>query len=160
MFVPTRDYAGDSDVAELAAYRGGRRPSPYLTGNFTPLNTPLTEPTVCDEIEIWEDNAWKQVAAADLPKELRGAYIRVAPNPTSYDPYDDRYHWFDGDGLLHVVKLGEAKVTFNCDYVKTNRYELETRNVGGGEPGPVACYPRVSVVPAVLNVMCKGAKCM
>jgi hypothetical protein len=87
-----------------------------------------------------QKGAWKAVAAKDLPEELRGAYVRTGPNPTSWDPYDERYHWFDGDGLVHVVKLGADKVTFNCDYVKTAKYTVENKD----PQKPMACFPRVS----------------
>ena len=42
-----------------------------------------------------------------IPASVRGVYLRNGPNPAR-EPLlgAGRYHWFDGDGMLHWIKLG------------------------------------------------------
>src|SRR6476660_9092884 len=63
-----------------------RRPSPnpYLSGNFAPVDTEITN--VCLPIK------------GSIPSELRGTLLRNGPNPIAADPAT--YHWFLGDGML------------------------------------------------------------
>ncbi len=42
-----------------------------------------------------------------IPPELDGQYCRMGPNPCSATPRD--YHWFMGDGMVHVVRIHAGK---------------------------------------------------
>ena len=62
-------------------------------GNFAPV---VGECEICDlEVE------------GSIPASVRGVYLRNGPNPAR-EPLlgAGRYHWFDGDGMLHWIKLG------------------------------------------------------
>lgn len=92
--------------------------NPALAGNFAPvvdeLETPMTNLTV--------DGA--------LPRSLRGVYLRNGPNPVRAPALGcERYHWFDGDGLIHAVRLdGERAVaSYTRRYVRTKGFERERR---------------------------------
>jgi hypothetical protein len=39
----------------------------------------------------------------EVPKDLTGMYVRNGPNRRFEAP--GRYHWFDGDGMLHAVRF-------------------------------------------------------
>jgi hypothetical protein len=43
-----------------------------------------------------------------IPASVRGVYLRNGPNPAR-EPLlgAARYHWFDGDGMLHWIRLGD-----------------------------------------------------
>jgi len=83
----------------------------YLSGNFAPI-TLENEFNDCEII-------------GNVPKELVGFYIRNGPNP-QYKPIG-RYHWFDGDGMLHGVHLSNSKARYINRFVKTSRFNEEKK---------------------------------
>ncbi|MEC7948800.1 MAG: carotenoid oxygenase family protein, partial [Myxococcota bacterium] len=62
--------------------------NPYLHGLFAPITREADSPSL-------------PVLAGTLPRDLFGAYFRNGPN-NRYAPIN-RYHWFDGDGMVHGV---------------------------------------------------------
>ncbi|KAA8519447.1 hypothetical protein F0562_013678 [Nyssa sinensis] len=84
-------------------------PEFVLTGNFAPVNE--MPPTECLTVE------------GELPASLSGAYIRNGPNP-QYQPIGP-HHLFEGDGMLHSIRLSAGRATFCSRYVKTYKYSLE-----------------------------------
>lgn len=85
-------------------------PKHVLSGNFAPVGE--LPPTACDAVE------------GTLPSCLDGgAYIRNGPNP-QFIPKGP-YHFFDGDGMLHMIKFSQGKATFCCRYVNTHKHAVE-----------------------------------
>ncbi|XWS62273.1 hypothetical protein CRYUN_Cryun07bG0196100 [Craigia yunnanensis] len=68
-----------------------------------------------------------EVIQGSLPSCLDGAYIRNGPNP-QYHPRGP-YHLFDGDGMLHSLRISQGRATLCSRYVKTYKYTTE-RNMG------------------------------
>jgi carotenoid cleavage dioxygenase len=62
--------------------------NPFLGGLFAPVSREIT----ADELSV----------IGEIPKDLEGVYLRNGPNPT-LEPRG-RYHWFDGDALLHLPR--------------------------------------------------------
>ena len=85
--------------------------SAYLQGNFAPV-----------EREIEAENL---TVVGALPRELDGLYIRNGANP-QFPPLG-RYHWFDGDGMLHGIKLGDGRASYRNRWVRTKGFELERK---------------------------------
>ncbi|KAK4401025.1 putative carotenoid cleavage dioxygenase 4, chloroplastic [Sesamum angolense] len=83
-------------------------PKLVLSGNYAPVDE--LPPTVC-EVE------------GSLPPCLDGAYIRNGPNP-QFIPRGP-YHLFDGDGMLHSIRISRGKATFCSRFVKTYKYNVE-----------------------------------
>ncbi|MCD8489474.1 MAG: carotenoid oxygenase family protein [Desertifilum sp.] len=83
--------------------------NPYLSGNFAPVQTELT----VDELPV----------LGELPPELNGFFVRNGPNP-QFPPLGE-YHWFDGDGMLHGVRLQNGKASYCNRYIKTQGFEQE-----------------------------------
>ncbi|GMN53613.1 hypothetical protein TIFTF001_022745 [Ficus carica] len=54
---------------------------------------------------------------------LNGEFVRVGPNP-KFEPVAG-YHWFDGDGMVHGVRIKDGKATYVSRYVKTSRLKQE-----------------------------------
>ncbi|KAJ6413675.1 hypothetical protein OIU84_006474 [Salix udensis] len=84
-------------------------PRYVLSDNFAPVDE--LPPTECEVIH------------GSLPSCLDGAYIRNGPNP-QFLPRGP-YHLFDGDGMLHSVRISQGKATLCSRYIKTYKYTLE-----------------------------------
>ncbi len=87
------------------------RVSPYLTGNFAPVE---------DEI----DAGPLEVTGA-IPPELSGLFLRNGPNPV-FDPLGS-YHWFDGDGMLHGITIRDGAATYRNRWIDTPGLAAERR---------------------------------
>jgi len=61
----------------------------------------------------------------DLPSDLNGMYVRNGPNP-AHAPHG-RYHWFDGDGMLHAVRFQGGKATYRNKFVETDGLQEERK---------------------------------
>jgi carotenoid cleavage dioxygenase len=86
---------------------------PFLSGNFAPIG----EERTFENLEI----------VGTLPRELEGAFIRIGPNPQF--PPKGRYHWFDGDGMLHGTFIRDGTATYRNRYVRTSGF-LREREAG------------------------------
>jgi carotenoid cleavage dioxygenase len=64
------------------------------------------------------------VKFGELPSDLSGAFMRIGPN-TQFWPPRKRTHAFDGDGMLHVVRIVDGTATYHCDYMHAPRFEIE-----------------------------------
>lgn len=85
-------------------------PLHYLSGNFAPIR---------DETPPVKDLP----VHGFLPECLNGEFVRVGPNP-KFDAVAG-YHWFDGDGMIHGVRIKDGKATYVSRYVKTSRLKQE-----------------------------------
>ena len=95
--------------------------NPPLKGNFAPV----VGECVVDDL----------VVDGVLPRGLDGVYLRNGPNP-AHEPLlgARRYHWFDGDGMVHWIRLSpggsgtaENKASYGRKYVRTRGFEQEER---------------------------------
>ncbi len=59
----------------------------------------------------------------ELPRELRGLYVRNSPNP-QFAPIG-KYHWFDGDGMVHGIRLEDGRASYMNRWVRTCGFEAE-----------------------------------
>ncbi|KAK1551742.1 hypothetical protein Q3G72_003879 [Acer saccharum] len=84
-------------------------PHHYLAGNFAPVHE--TPPT--NDLHV----------IGHLPECLNGEFVRVGPNP-KFGPVAG-YHWFDGDGMIHGLRIKDGKATYVSRYVKTSRLKQE-----------------------------------
>jgi carotenoid cleavage dioxygenase-like enzyme len=81
----------------------------FLEGNFAPVR----QETAVSDLQV----------LGELPLDLSGMFIRNGPNP-QFPPLG-RYHWFDGDGMLHGVEIHNGKATYRNRYVRTWGFNLE-----------------------------------
>lgn len=63
------------------------------------------------------------VVEGELPKDLFGMYARNSPNPKL--PPKGRYHWFDGDGMVHAIYFEGGRARYENRYVRTRGLALE-----------------------------------
>lgn len=83
--------------------------NPYLDGNFAPVHKEITTETL--------------KVIGELPPNLSGMFVRNGPNP-QWTPIG-QYHWFDGDGMLHGVRISNGKATYRNRYVQTKGWKIE-----------------------------------
>lgn len=86
------------------------QPHPYLSGSFAP---------VFDELV----SDWLPVEG-ELPRDLSGTFVRNSSNPRF--PPKGRYHWFDGDGMLHAIELAGGKARYRNRWIRTKAFEAES----------------------------------
>ena len=58
-----------------------------------------------------------------LPEELQGFFLRNGPNPRHVPP--GRYHWFDGDAMIHAMEFEHGRATYRNRYVRTRDFAAE-----------------------------------
>ena len=73
----------------------------FLQGNFAPWRME----GVAEDLEV----------TGRIPHELAGTYYRNGPNPAFEPP--GRYHWFDGDGMIHAITLDDGRAHYRNRYV-------------------------------------------
>ncbi|MDV3220452.1 carotenoid oxygenase family protein [Intrasporangium sp.] len=95
---------------ELVAPAAEALANPYLDGPYAPRH---------DEVTVSD----LPVLEGALPRDLDGVYVRNGPNP-QFPPLG-RYHWFDGDGMLHAVHFENGRATYRNRYVRTKELEAE-----------------------------------
>ncbi|HYL59439.1 MAG TPA: carotenoid oxygenase family protein [Candidatus Acidoferrales bacterium] len=85
--------------------------NPFLNGNYAPWRE--------------EGDAYDLEIEGELPRELNGALYRVGPNP-HFKPAG-RYHWFDGDGMVHAFILRDGRAAYRNRYVRTDGLKAEMK---------------------------------
>ncbi|XP_023643992.1 carotenoid 9,10(9',10')-cleavage dioxygenase 1 [Capsella rubella] len=85
-------------------------PLSYLSRNFAPLR---------DETPPTKDLP----VHGTLPGCLNGEFLRIGPNP-KFVPLAG-YHWVDGDGMIHGVRIKDGKAAYVSRYVRTSRLKQE-----------------------------------
>jgi len=82
-----------------------------------------------------------------IPENLRGVYLRNGPNP-HFAP-KGRYHWFDGDGMVHGVWLDPTDTRhparYGCRWVQTAGFVEEQK-------ANKAIYPGLMEMPDLAKV--------
>jgi carotenoid cleavage dioxygenase len=89
--------------------------NPYLMGAYAPIHGEI----VADDLKV----------IGEIPRDLNGVYVRNGPNP-QYQP-QGRYHWFDGDGMLHAVHFHDGKASYRNRWIRTDGFEREAH---AGQP--------------------------
>lgn len=96
-------------LAVMLLYNSSK-PLHYLSGNFAPV-TDETPP------------ATNTIVTGLLPDCLNGEFVRIGPNP-KFTPVAG-YHWFDGDGMIHELRIKDGNATHVSRYVRTSRLKQE-----------------------------------
>lgn len=87
---------------------------PYRNGAWTPVFEELDT----DDLEI----------IGTIPADIDGLYVRNSENPV-HDSIG-RYHPFDGDGMIHTIRLQNGKATYRNRFVRTEGFEAEQEEGG------------------------------
>lgn len=100
--------------------------NPYLHGLFAP---------VVDEVE-----AEALPVEGQLPRDLFGAYVRNGPNGR-FAPRN-RYHWFDGDGMVHGIWFEDGTARYRNRWIATEGAQLELQRGEAIWPGVLGPFDR------------------
>ena len=87
---------------------------PYRTGAWRPQNREWT--------------ATDMVVEGTIPDDLHGVYLRNTENPLV--PAAERYHPFDGDGMIHSIFFSNGKAEYRNRFIRTQGL-LEELDAGG-----------------------------
>ncbi|WP_240616861.1 carotenoid oxygenase family protein [Sphingorhabdus sp. YGSMI21] len=87
---------------------------PYRNGAWTPVFEELDT----DALEI----------IGTIPADIDGLYVRNTENPV-HDSIG-RYHPFDGDGMIHTIRLRNGKAHYRNRFVRTEGFEAEQEEGG------------------------------
>lgn len=112
-------------ISELADTPGWiyQLDNPYLHGVYAPT--------------LNEIDAQALEVEGELPTDLAGAYFRNGPNP-QFQP-KNRYHPFDGDGMVHGVYFRDGRASYRNRYIQTEalrREQTDSVSVSPGVMGP------------------------
>ena len=87
---------------------------PYISDCYAP---------VVDELSVAD-----LPVKGEIPIELEGMLVQNSPNPRYAPP--GRYHWFDGDGMVHGVRFSNGSASYRNQYVRTRGFNAE-ESAGG-----------------------------
>ena len=90
--------------------------SPYLEGPYAPVAEEITARDL-------------EVVHGEIPRDLHGTFVRNGANPKLTPK--GRYHWFDGDGMIHGFEVANGKATYRNRFVRTEALEQE---IAAGQP--------------------------
>ncbi|MFW6010092.1 MAG: carotenoid oxygenase family protein [Actinomycetota bacterium] len=102
---------GDRPVAVGRSLDDADEINPYLYGVYAPVHQEIE----AEDLEV----------IGEIPRDLNGIYLRNGPNPRFEAP--GRYHWFDGDGMVHAVHLENGQARYRNRWVRTAAFEAESQ---------------------------------
>ena len=73
-----------------------------------------------------EYDAWDMDVVGEIPDDLSGVYIRNTENPL-FEPIQ-RYHPFDGDGMLHAISFDNGEARYSNRFVRTEGFVAEQQS--------------------------------
>lgn len=83
--------------------------NPFLHGAYAPTTEECSREVTATKGEI--------------PPALWGSYFRNGPNPR-HKPWQ-RYHWFDGDGMIWALNFEDGRATYTNRWIATRGYQKE-----------------------------------
>ena len=89
--------------------------NPYLEHLYSPVG----EETTAADLQV----------IGEIPTDLNGVYLRNGPNPR-FAP-QGRYHWFDGDGMIHALQISGGRATYRNRWIRTRAFEQESEAGAG-----------------------------
>ncbi|XP_019459782.1 PREDICTED: 9-cis-epoxycarotenoid dioxygenase NCED3, chloroplastic-like [Lupinus angustifolius] len=87
-------------------------PRVQISGNYFPV----PERPVVESLPV----------TGTVPESLNGVYLRNGANPM-FEPLAG-YHLFDGDGMVHAVKINNGVVSYACRFIQTERLVQEKKH--------------------------------
>ena len=108
--------------------------NPYLNGNFAPIK---------------EELSYKLNTPA--PTDITGIYMRNGPNHKLITE-SNRQHLFDGDGMIHGIKMKNGQMWYSNTYCKTSRLDQETKTGKAKVFRVGETYSRTGIFKVVVSI--------
>ncbi|WP_245718534.1 carotenoid oxygenase family protein [Nocardia miyunensis] len=109
-----------------------------------------------------ESEGYDLEVAGQIPEDLAGALFRISSNPRFMPRNADRYHWWEGDGMVAGVYLRDGKAAYKTSWVLTDSMKFEVQQgeavysgfVNGGTPAvlPKGAPPAKNVANTMVGV--------
>ncbi|MBA2651604.1 MAG: carotenoid oxygenase family protein [Tatlockia sp.] len=96
-------------------------------------------PAECDIHDI--------IVLGEIPKELNGTFYRNGPNPQYV--YSEKYHMFEGDGMIHALSLANGQASYQNRWIRTEKFLAERharKALFGGMRDLMACDDSVKQI--------------
>lgn len=127
--VPTAPMSISPESRTVSADQNWPTDNKFLNGPFAPW----TEESEGYDLEV----------SGKIPEDLAGALFRTSSNPRFQPRNTDRYHWWEGDGMVAGIYLRDGKAAFRTSWVATDSMKVEVEQgeavysgfVNGGTPG-------------------------
>lgn len=84
--------------------------NPQLEENYKPVYDEIT----AKDMQI----------IGEIPNDIAGNFLRTGPNPY-YVPDVEKYHIFDGDGMIHGLHIRDGKATYRNRFVDSDGLRAE-----------------------------------
>ena len=114
-----------SDPVSTASPFPTQAPNAYLSGAFAPTQHEIARSDL--------------LVVGKLPQDLNGMWVRNGPNPMF--PPASHYHWFDGDGMLHGVRIEDGKASYLNRFVRTSSWMKQQQSGRNHSPSYVNARP-------------------
>jgi carotenoid cleavage dioxygenase-like enzyme len=85
----------------------------FLTGPFAPWSQ--------------ENEAFDLEVIGQIPADLSGALFRISSNPRFQPRNTDRYHWWEGDGMVCAVYMRDGQAGYRTRWVETDTMKVEVQ---------------------------------
>jgi carotenoid cleavage dioxygenase len=82
------------------------------------------------------------VVKGTIPSDLQGVYLRNTENPLM--PSLERYHPFDGDGMLHMMSFRDGRAEYRNRFIRTEGLAAEIEH-GGPLWAGLAELPKIAI---------------
>ena len=96
---------GKYEIYNELVLRAHEEGNEYLHGS---VHGPVSKEITATELDV----------IGEIPKDLDGVYIRNGHNPI-FQPPNGRYHWFDGDAMVHATTFKDGKAEYRNRMVMT-----------------------------------------
>ncbi|MFJ2031981.1 carotenoid oxygenase family protein [Streptosporangium sp. NPDC087985] len=97
---------GEQPIAVARVIGEEDEKNPYLLGVYAPVHEEIT----VGDFEV----------IGEIPRDLNGVFLRNGPNRRYAGP--GRYHWFDGDGMIHAVHFENGRARYRNRWVRTQAF--------------------------------------